>query len=228
MNPAVKGTLAFLVFFFAVVAFTFTSTLVHEVSHASAWGDVPSIEFHDDREAAADAISHEVRRDIDGRHYRVMAVDKTTIALYPLNILAAGATLGLAPAAMLDDPVLGSTFYALDDEHYAVLANGGAVTQWHHSAMPMIVNGLLGIPIFIWLIKRPGAISMAAAWVNAAEWRFNTHHAEEIGIPAGIYLAISVIMMIMVGAMVGYLAAKRIPQRVAAQPEQNLASSLSK
>ncbi len=228
MNRAVKALLSFAIFFVAVVAFTFTSTLVHELGHASAWGDAPAIEFHEDREAAGEAISHEVPRTIDGKNYRVMAVDKTTIALYPKNILIAGVTLGLAPAAMLDDPILGSTFYALDDEHYTELARGGDVTHWHHSAMPMIINGLIGIPIFIWLFKRPNALSMAAAWVNASEWRFNTHHAQEVGIPAGVYLAICVFMMLVVGVLCGYLAAKRIPQRALPQSEQNLASSLSK
>ncbi len=228
MHPALKGTLAFLVFFTAVVAFTFTSTLVHEVGHASAWGDAPKIRFYEDRDAAAQGISHEVHREIGGRHYRVMEVDETTIALYPKNILAAGVTLGLAPAAMLDDPVLGSTFYALEEDDYESLAKGGTVTKWYHSAMPMIINGLISIPILIWLLKRPGPLSMAAAWVNASEWRFNTHHAEEVGIPAGAYLAVSVMLMIFVASMVGYLAAKKLPQRVAAQPEQNLASSLSK
>ncbi len=228
MNAAVKALLSCAVFFVAVVAFTFTSTFVHELGHATAWGDAPAIGFYDDREQAAERISHEEPRTIDGKQYRVMAVHKTTIALYPQNILVAGVTLGLAPAALLDDPVLGSTFYALDEDHYRTLAHGDEVTEWHHSAMPMIVNGLLGVPVLLWLFLRPGALSMAAAWVNAAEWRFNTHHAQEIGIPSGLYLAISVLMMVIVATMVGYLATKRLPPRIMLRPGQSLSSPLSK
>ncbi len=199
-----------LIFFIAVIGMTFASTFVHEMSHAAAWGDAPAITFHSDRAAAEEALIQHETRIIDGRVYRVETVDQTTVALYPTAILASGAGLGMLPASLLPSPVLGSTFYALDDQHYEHMAAGGSATHWHHAAMPLIVNMLLAIPIVAWFILRPGALSSAAIWVNAAEWRFNVHHASEIGIPAGVYLAISLAIMTVVAIAIGLRAGQRV------------------
>ncbi len=209
MHPAARNALAFLAFFGAVIGFTFVTTFVHEVGHATAWGDVPVVEFHDDRASAEAAIAERQTRTIDGRTYHVDAVDDTTVALYPKNILLVGVTLGLAPAQLLPDAVLGSTFYSLDDEHYHQLAAGEHVTQWHHAAMPMIINGLLAIPIVAWVLLRTNPISIAALWVNASEWRFNLHHAQEIGIDGNVYLAASLLIMLGAAMLIGVLSGRR-------------------
>ncbi len=213
MHPAARTTLSFLTFFVAVIGLTFATTFVHEMSHAGAWGDMPNIEFHENRAAAEESIAQRETRKIDGQTYRVDAVETTTIALYPKNILIVGATLGLAPSSMLPDAILGSTFYSLDDEHYHDLAHGHDVTKWHHAAMPMIVNGILAIPIIVWVILKTNALSMAALWVNASEWRFNLHHAEEIGIPSGLYLGLSLIIMMAAAMAIGILSGRQAQAR---------------
>jgi hypothetical protein len=216
--PATRTALSFLAFFVTVVALSFVGTFVHEVSHAGAWGELGSVQFHENREAAEAAITHQETRTIDGRTYRVQVVDQTTVALYPKAILVAGMTLGLAPANLLPEPTLGSTFYALDDAGFEALARGESATQWHHAAMPMMVNAALAIPIFIWLLRKPNFVSMAAAWVNASEWRFNAHHAQEIGLPSGLYLGWSILLLVIVAGWIGIMANQHKLPRFARLP----------
>lgn len=197
-------------FYCAVVVFTFGSTFMHEMAHALAWEEeMPRVRFDSDRDSAQAAVGQEQRLHIDGTNYRVMEVDHTTIALYPQAILASGATLGIAPATMLPDHVLGSTFYALDEEHYRSLAAGEDVIGTEESAMPMVVNALLMVPIWVWLWLRPNAFSIAAAWVNAAEWRFNLHHAQEIGIPSALHYMGSTLVMVVTASAIAYLVGRR-------------------
>lgn len=206
-----RAIFSILLFFIAVVAFTFASTFVHEMSHALAWdSSMPEVTFAESRDDARDQVAHEKRMNLDGTSYRVMEVEKTTIALYPMAILATGATFGMAPSWMLEDQVLGSTFYALDEDDYRTLAAGGEPTGWQEAAMPMVVNGILGVFLWAWLLLRPNALSMAGAWVNATEWRFNMHHAAEIGVHAGVYLAASVFVMMVAAATMAYLATHRV------------------
>lgn len=206
--PSMRRPLAVLLFFIAVVGFTFASTVVHELGHALAWDatEGPVFIVAGSRDDARDVVAAEKSMNIDGQNYRVLEVERTTIALYPKTILITGATLGIAPSALLSDQVLASTFYALDDEDYATLAAGGDPTGWQEAATPMIVNGFLAIPIWIWLLWRPHAVSMAAAWANAAEWRYNVHHATEVGIPTTLYLGASLLVMAITVGVITFLA----------------------
>lgn len=211
MRAALRIPLAILAFYGAVMAFTFAGTFLHEAAHAAAWEptETPDVRFENDRDSAQDALGQQKRLAIDGVTYNVVYVDETTIALYPKAILLTGATLGIAPSAVMPETVLGTTFYAFEDSDYERLARGGDATGWHHSALPMLFNLLFAVPIWIWLLKRPGPLSMAAAWTNGAEWRFNVHHAEEVGIPAGLYLTLSIIIMMATAGAISYLAARK-------------------
>lgn len=203
--------IAVLTFYVAFVGFAFAVTFTHELGHAYAWKDgSPKVIIEPDQDVARQAIVDYQLTTIGGDRVMVPVVERTTVALYPVNILLAGTTLGLAPSAMMPDPVLASTFYSYD-EHDAAKARAGAqVLTPDAVAMPMIVNACLAPLAWAWMLWRRSAVSMAAVWANAREWGFNVHHAEELGWSTGAYVTGMAIWGVVSGTVIALLFMQKV------------------
>ncbi len=195
MTDVRRALIGGFMFYLAAVALLMGSTVAHEYSHYVAhegWQAAPLAFYETPADAQADLVTSK-NIEVDGRPYRVENVDETTIVIYR-DTLVYAFTLNLAPMALYTDGTLGATYMHTDGGQTASRVTGADdhVEHWNTVMGAPIGVAIAGLAVAIVLVAWTKSIAARAMFVAyASELGNNAHHAEALGMHAGIYTIVA-------------------------------------
>jgi len=201
-----RNAFRFLAFYLLTAAFIVGGIAAHEYSHYAAHEGfgMPALQVSPSVASAQENLLQVSRsRGADGQDVLLQEPRQTTIVFFP-NTATQALGLGLLPAASYDDGgVLASTFFRLQPgEAAAVQANGGEMSTWVVAA-PLALAGTVFAVALAWTLWRPTLVGKALLVASFVQIGDAGHHAAALGIPAGLFQALSTTLILLAALLVG-------------------------